>query len=70
VVFLLNNYANSYIFRKNQNAAYLHICEGAPDLANEKDNHLIGKLIGYLITDFMKANNPTDGIINGIEVKF
>lgn len=43
-------------FGKNPNASYLHICEGAPDLDEEKNDHLIGKLIGYLVTDFMKAN--------------
>lgn len=43
-------------FAQNSNAAYLHICEGAPDLGEEKNNHLIGKLIGYLVTDFIKAN--------------
>jgi len=43
-------------FGQNQNASYLHICEGAPDLGEEKNNHLIGKLIGYFITDFIKAN--------------
>ena len=43
-------------FAKNKNAAYLHICEGAPDLGEEKNNHLIGKLIGYLVTDFIKSN--------------
>lgn len=43
-------------FGKNKNATYLHICEGAPDLGEEKNNHLIGKLIGYLITDFIKSN--------------
>jgi formiminoglutamase len=43
-------------FGKNKNAAYLHICEGAPELGEEKNNHLIGKLIGYLVTDFLKAN--------------
>jgi formiminoglutamase len=42
-------------FAKNKNVAYLHICEGAPDLGEEKNNHLIGKLIGYLVTDFMKS---------------
>ena len=49
-----------YYFGNNKNAAYLHICEGAPDLGEEKNNHLIGKLIGYLVTDFVKANyeNP------------
>ncbi len=44
-----------YFFGKNKNAVYLHICEGAPSLGNEKNNHLVGKLIGYLITDFIKA---------------
>lgn len=43
-------------FGKHPNASYLHICEGAPDLDEEKNDHLIGKLIGYLVTDFMKAN--------------
>jgi len=42
-------------FGKNKNAAYLHICEGAPELGEEKNNHLIGKLIGYLVTDFIKS---------------
>ncbi|AWA30598.1 arginase [Flavobacterium magnum] len=43
-------------FAKSPNAAYLHICEGAPDLGEDKNKHLIGKLIGYLVTDFIKAN--------------
>ncbi|WP_369753616.1 formimidoylglutamase [Flavobacterium sp. WC2409] len=43
-------------FGKHKNVAYLHICEGAPDLGEEKNNHLIGKLIGYLITDFIKSS--------------
>ncbi|MCC9070848.1 formimidoylglutamase [Flavobacterium sp. F-65] len=44
-------------FGQHQNAAYIHICEGAPDLGEEKNNHLIGKLIGYLVTDFIKSNH-------------
>ena len=44
-----------YFFGEHKNAAYLHICEGAPDLGEEKNNHLIGKLIGYLVTDFIKS---------------
>lgn len=44
-------------FGKTKNVSYLHICEGAPDLGEEKNNHLIGKLIGYLVTDFMKSNS-------------
>jgi formiminoglutamase len=49
-------------FGKNKNAAYLHICEGAPDLGEEKNNHLIGKLIGYLVTDFLKSNNSISSL--------
>lgn len=45
-----------YLFGQSRNVAYLHICEGAPDLAEDKNAHLIGKLIGYLVTDFLKAN--------------
>ena len=44
-----------YFFGKNRNASYIHICEGAPVLGEEKNNHLIGKLIGYLVTDFIKS---------------
>ena len=47
-------------FGKNKNASYLHICEGAPELGDEKNSHLVGKLIGYLVTDFMKANLKTE----------
>lgn len=47
------------IFGKHKNATYLHICEGAPDLGEEKNNHLIGKLIGYLVTDFIKSNRKS-----------
>jgi formiminoglutamase len=59
-----------HFFGKNQNACYLHICEGAPELGEEKNNHLIGKLIGYLVTDFMKANDPTEGLIHNMKVHF
>lgn len=44
-------------FGQHKNATYLHICEGAPDLSDSPNNNLIGKLIGYLVTDFIKANN-------------
>lgn len=47
-------------FAKNKNASYLHICEGAPELGEEKNNHLIGKLIGYLVTDFIKSRNECE----------
>ena len=44
-------------FGRNENSIYLHIAEGAPDLANEESKHLVGKLIAYLITDFMKSKS-------------
>jgi len=44
-----------YYFGKHKNASYLHICEGAPELDDSKNNHLTGKLIASMITDFMKA---------------
>ena len=44
-----------HYFGKNSNAAYLHLCEGAPELDFEKNSHLTGKLIAYLVTDFIKA---------------
>ena len=44
-------------FGRNENALYLHIAEGAPDLADEKTQHLVGKLVAYLITDFMKSKS-------------
>lgn len=36
-------------------AAYLHICEGATQLADGRTNVTTGKLICYLVTDFIKA---------------
>ena len=44
-------------FGRNKNAIYFHIAEGAPELADEKTQHLVGKLIAYLITDFMKSKS-------------
>lgn len=46
-----------YFFAKSRNAAYLHICEGAPNLDSDKNPNLIGKFISYLVTDFIKANS-------------
>jgi formiminoglutamase len=35
--------------------AYLHICEGATILADGRVNSQTGKLISYLVSDFVKA---------------
>ncbi|TDU39924.1 formiminoglutamase [Gelidibacter sediminis] len=40
-------------FGNQKNAAYLHICEAAPTADTEV---IVGKLITYLITDFIRAN--------------
>ncbi|MGB1042575.1 MAG: formimidoylglutamase [Tenacibaculum sp.] len=43
-------------FAKNKNAAYLHICEGAPAVMKDDiTNGQVGKFISYLISDFIKA---------------
>lgn len=39
-------------FAKHENARYLHICEAAP---KKKSAQQVGKLITYLVTDFIKA---------------
>jgi formiminoglutamase len=35
--------------------AYLHICEGASQLSDGRNSETTGKLISYLVTDFLKA---------------
>jgi len=40
-------------FGKHKNATYLHICEAAP---TKKTETKVGKLITYLITDFIRAH--------------
>jgi formiminoglutamase len=42
---------------ENRKVNYLHICEGAPTLTHKKADIKTGKLIAYLITDFIKAQN-------------
>lgn len=42
-----------HFFAKHSNASYLHICEASP---TKKSETKIGKLITYLITDFIRAN--------------
>lgn len=39
-------------FAQHENASYLHICEAVP---NKKTANQVGKLITYLVTDFIKA---------------
>jgi len=37
--------------------AYVHICEGATHLADGRDDKSTGKLISYLVSDFIKAHS-------------
>ena len=41
-------------FGKQKNAAYLHLCEAAPNADDPQEMYLVGKLLSYLITDFMR----------------
>lgn len=41
-------------FGQHENASYLHICEAAP---TKKTETKVGKLISYLITDFIRAHD-------------
>ncbi|MGS2760730.1 formimidoylglutamase [Sinomicrobium sp. M5D2P9] len=41
-------------WKNNKNVQYLHICEAAPQPEDEKETRLTGKLISYLITDFIR----------------
>lgn len=56
---ILPNHARQYVnlCAAHTNAAYLHICEGAAQLANGTTNQLTGKFIQYLVTDFIKMNS-------------
>jgi formiminoglutamase len=49
--------ARQYVYRcaKELNAAYLHIAEGAPVTAHVKADYKTGKLIAYLVSDFIKG---------------
>ena len=53
------NQARFYInyLAENTKIAYLHIPEGAPVLSHIKTDNKTGKLISYLISDFIKARN-------------
>lgn len=50
-------HARQYIHRLSMtaNVVYLHICEGASKLANGRTKETTGKLISYLVSDFIKT---------------
>ncbi|WP_316770220.1 formimidoylglutamase [Pedobacter frigiditerrae] len=55
--FQLNDIRNILLCNR-RNFAYLHVCEGATEMADGKTDSTTGKTIAYLITDFIKALQP------------
>jgi formiminoglutamase len=51
-------HARQYVHQTatSANIAYLHICEGASRLATGQESFTTGKLIAYLVSDFIKGN--------------
>ena len=45
----------AHFFSNHKNATYLHICEAAPDPQNPNEMMAVGKLLSYLVADFMHA---------------
>ncbi|HET7897558.1 MAG TPA: arginase, partial [Flavisolibacter sp.] len=41
-------------------AAYLHICEGATQMVNGATDEQTGKLISYLVSDFLKMRSTQE----------
>jgi formiminoglutamase len=57
---ILPNHARQYIsFAAAQSKpAYLHICEGATRLSDGRADSTSGKLVSYLVSDFVKGMTP------------
>ncbi len=45
------------IVAQDTRPAYLHICEGTTQLADGKKNESTGKLVSYLVSDFIKESS-------------
>ena len=44
----------AHFFSRHKNASYLHICEAAPDPQNPDEMLAVGKLLSYLVSDFIR----------------
>ncbi|MEO8823642.1 MAG: arginase, partial [Ginsengibacter sp.] len=55
---ILPLHARQYVtfMAENSKIAYLHICEGATKLDTGQTDFSTGKLISYLVSDFIKAH--------------
>lgn len=57
---ILPNHARQYVSfaAAHSKPAYLHICEGATQLSDGRFDSTSGKLVSYLVSDFVKGMNP------------
>ncbi len=55
---LLDIHARQYVnlCAAHSKACYLHICEGATQTSEGRSNGMTGKLVSYLVSDFVKMN--------------
>lgn len=44
----------THFFSRHKNASYLHVCEAAPDPQNPDEMMAVGKLLSYLVSDFIR----------------
>ena len=47
----------TFLVGQHKNSCYLHICEGAPSFEQNQNTNQTGKLIAYLVTDFIKSKS-------------
>lgn len=52
------NDVRKILISNSKNYSYLHICEGATELADGRKDSKTGKTIAYLVSDFVKALRP------------
>ncbi len=56
--FSVNNTRNLVdFFKEKDTVAYLHICEAAPDPDDPDETSQVGKLLSYLVSDFIKKTD-------------
>ena len=44
----------THFFSRHKNASYLHVCEAAPDPSKPNEMIAVGKLLSYLVSDFIR----------------
>lgn len=45
-----------HYFAQFKEVAYLHLCEAAPALSSYKNPNMVGKLLAFMVTDFVKSH--------------